>query len=248
MLLICGCAVWLIGPPETLPFLEKAVPIPKTIGFIGAVLWIFVVMNAVNFMDGANGMMGLSLTIANFALFGLGLIGASNTTVLLSGLSLMVIFGFIPYNLRQNARVFAGDVGSLSLSFLFAVTVLFLIADTPDSTFHLTGPILILPILGDVFLTLIRRVRDRDNLLQAHNKHLFQRLIQQGFGHLTVSWCYAVAALFCANIVVIGAPRGWFDRIDIPLMLVGAIVAAYVLISRALRERQSADARHHEPG
>lgn len=249
MLLISGAAVWLIGPPEALPFFRTAIALHPAIGFIGAALWIFVVMNAVNFMDGANGMMGLSLMVANFALFGMGLIGGSATTLLLSGLSLMVIFGFLPYNLRQTARVFAGDVGSLSLSFLFAVTVLFLISETPESTYHLVGPVLILPILADVLLTLIRRVRDKDNLLQAHNKHLYQRLIRYSkLGHLTVSWSYAVAALFCANIVVIGAPRGWFNTLDIPLMLVGGITAAYILISRSLseRERRLANAGDHK--
>ena len=246
MLLICAAAVWLIGPPEALPFLRNPIPLHPAAGFFGAMLWIFVVMNAVNFMDGVNGMIGLSLIIANFGLFGMGLMGGSATTLLLTGLSLAALFGFIPYNLRHKARVFAGDVGSLSLSFLFAVSVLFLIKETPGETFHLVGPILILPILADVFLTLVRRVRARDNLLQSHNKHLYQRLIRQGIGHLTVSWFYALAALFFANIVVIGVPKGWFDRIHILLMLVGGIIATYILISRSLTDTLSADASHNK--
>ena len=147
-----------------------------------------------------------------------------------------VILGFLPYNLRKTARVFAGDVGSLSLSFLFAVTVLFLISETPDQSFHLVGPVLILPILGDVLLTLIRRARKGDNLLQAHNTHLYQRLIRSGLGHLKVSWLYALAAMLFANVVVIGAPKGWFDTIDLTVMLVGGICAVYYLISRALTD------------
>ncbi len=248
MLIICAAAVWLIGPPDVLPFFGKPIQLPIIFGFLGAVLWIFVVMNAVNFMDGANGMMGLSLTIANFALFGMGLIGGSATTLLLSGLSLMVIFGFLPYNLRKTASLFAGDVGSLSLSFLFAVTVLYLIKETPKSTYHLVGPVLILPILTDVLLTMIRRVRDKDDLMAAHNKHLYQRLIRNGIGHLKVSWFYALAGLLCANVVVIGAPRGWFNTFDIPMMMVGAMTAAYFLISRSLTDGQSANARNNKSG
>ncbi len=243
MILICGAAVWLIGAPTKLPFLDGPVPILPAFGFIGAMLWIFVVLNAVNFMDGANGMMGLSLGVANVGLFGAGLIGGSATTLLLSGLSLMIILGFLPYNVRQKARIFSGDVGSLSLSFLFAVSVLFLIKETPEKTLHLVGPVLILPILTDVFLTLVRRLRRRENLLQAHNTHLYQRLIRQGYNHLTVSWFYAVAALLCANIVVIGAPRGWFDRLHIPLMILGGTVAAYLLINLSLNDRDSARSR-----
>jgi len=79
--------------------------------------------------------------------------------------------------------------------------------------------------------------------LQAHNTHLYQRLIQHGFGHLTVSWFYALAALIAANIVVIGLPRSWLDRLNIPLMLVGAAVATYWLISQVL-----ANARNNKSG
>lgn len=247
MILICGAAVWLIGPPDSLPFLRKPIALSPLFGFMGAMLWIFVVMNAVNFMDGANGMMGLSLAIANFALFGVGLSAGSPITLLLSGLSLMVILGFLPYNVRPKARVFAGDVGSLVLSFLFAVTVLFLIADTPDGRYHLIGPVLILPMLADVLLTLVRRARNRDNLLKSHNTHLYQRLIQHGIGHLSVSWFYALAALLCANVVVIGASRGWFNTLHVTLMLVGGLVAAYLLISRILTMRRpSTDAGHNK--
>ena len=159
----------------------------------------------------------------------------------------MTIFGFLPYNLRKKAKVFAGVIGSLSLSFLFAVAVLFLIAETPDATYHLVGPVLILPFLADVLLTMVRRVRAKDNLLQAHNKHLYQRLIRHGFGHLKTSWFYALAALICANIVVIGAPKGWFDRVDIPVMLVGAFSAIYYLVSRSLDDQKSANTRDHKP-
>jgi len=125
MIFISGAAVWLIGAPTKLPLLDDPITLLPVVGFMGAMLWIFVVMNAVNFMDGANGMMGLSLAVANIGLFGAGLIGGSATTLLLSGLSLMALLGFLPYNVRQRARIFSGDIGSLSLSFLFAVSVLY---------------------------------------------------------------------------------------------------------------------------
>ena len=96
---------------------------------------------------------------------------------------------------------------------------------------------MILPLLADVLLTLVRRVRNRDNLLEAHNTHLYQRLIRHGFGHLTVSWFYALASLICANIVVIGASLGWLDHLGIPLMLVGATAMTYVIISQGLKEK-----------
>ena len=165
---------------------------------------------------------------------------------MLSGLSIMVILGFLPYNLRRKARVFFGDVGSLSLSFLFAVAALYLIQETPRDSFHLVGPILILPLLADVLLTLVRRARKGDNLLEAHNKHLYQRLIRHGFSHLWVSWLYALVTLVCANIVVIGVPRGWLDVIGIPLMMVGGISMAYLLIGQGLTNAALANAGNNK--
>lgn len=234
MIVICGAAVWSIGAPSTLPGLGDPIALPPVVGFAGAMLWIFVVMNALNFIDGANGMLGLTLSIAFFALFGVGIIGQSPTTLLLSGLGFMTLLGFLPYNVRVRARIFSGDIGALSLGFLFAVTILFLLAETKAQTFHLIGPVLILPLLADVLLTLVRRAVKKENLLQAHNTHLYQRLIQHGFGHLTVSWFYALAALLCANAVVIGASQGWFNDIGLFSILVGLFAVTYILVSRVL--------------
>jgi len=243
MLLISAAAVWLIGAPKTLPFFNWPLDLPPAVGFIGAVLWVFVVMNAVNFMDGANGMMGLSLIFANLGLLGVSLMTHSEGSLLLSGMSVMVLLGFLPYNLRNRARVFAGDVGSLSLSFLFAISVLYLIAETTEATLHLVGPVLILPFLVDVFLTLIRRALKGENLLQAHNGHLYQRLIRSGLGHLQVSFLYALAALLFANLVLVGAPQSWFFTLHVTLLMVLAMSAIYLLVSLALKDPNLANSR-----
>jgi len=72
------------------------------------------------------------------------------------------------------------------------------------------------------------------NLLQAHNTHVYQRLIQHGFSHMTVSWYYALLALISANFVVVGLPRGWLDGMHFPLILVGVGAAVYWVTSRVL--------------
>ena len=58
----------------------------------------------------------------------------------------------------------------------------------------------------------------------------------------------ALAALLFANIVVIGTSRGWFDTLNISLILIGASVTAYIMISRALTEKALANAGDNEPG
>lgn len=234
MIIICAAAVRSIGAPETLPGLYGPIDIPIWVGFAGAVLWLFVVTNIVNFMDGANGMIGLSLSVAFFALFGIGLVAKSPAAMLLSAVFLMTVLGFLPYNLRRKAQIFGGDVGALTLGFGFAVCVLFLIDGTPDKNFHLVGPVLILPFLVDAILTIVNRIRKRENILRAHNQHLYQRLIRSGRGHLTVSFFYAVLALICANLVVLGTGKGWLDTPRLFLVLMGGLTMGWFVLGHAL--------------
>lgn len=243
MIVICAAAVRTIGAPQTLPGFNGAIMLPYWLGFAGAVLWLFVVTNIVNFMDGANGMIGLCMAVVFFALFGAGLIAGSLAVMLLSVVFLMTILGFLPYNVRHKAQIFGGDVGALTLGFSFAVCILFLTAGTPERSLHLVGPILILPLLVDSLLTIVQRIRNKENILRAHRQHLYQRLIQTGRGHLTVSSYYAVLTLICANVVIIGLMRGWLDDPRLFLMLTGGLTLIWVSVGKALR-----DPRHDKSG
>jgi len=235
MIVICAAAVRVIGPPQTFPGFEGSIDIPYWLGFSGAMLWLFVVMNVVNFMDGANGMIGLSLSIAFITLSVLGLVTHSIDVTLLSALLLMSVFGFLPYNLRRKAQIFCGDVGALTLGFGFAICVLFLVDGRPDANFHFIGPVLILPFLVDTILTILRRLMKRENILKAHNQHLYQRFIRGGSGHLTVSFLYAILALLCANLTLLGVTRKWFETPEVFLALLGAFCAGWFLLGQSSR-------------
>ena len=218
---LSALAGWVIGPPLNLPGFDRPIALPLWAGLAGAALWVFVVTNIVNFMDGANGMIGLSALVANIALFGLALGTGSAPTLLLSGLMVAALLGFLPYNFRRKARVFSGDVGSLTVGFTFAVAVLFLLRESETTAVAYAAPVLILPFLTDTLLTLLRRLKRRENVLRAHNLHLYQRLIRAGWSHLSVSWLYGIAALICANGALVGAQLGWFDT---PVVLLLSVV------------------------
>ncbi len=230
MILICAATVRVVGPPQSLPGLYGEMKIPVWLGFGGAVLWLFVVTNIVNFMDGANGMLGLSMSVAFTALFGLGLVAGSTDVCLLSAIMLMSVMGFLPYNLRRQAQIFCGDAGSLVIGFSYALTVLFLIAQDNEIQFHWASVALILPFLVDTLMTIVQRIMKQENILNAHNQHLYQRLIKNGIGHLSVSWLYAVFALACANIVLLGITRGWFQTPRLFFILAGMFVTAWFIL------------------
>ena len=236
---ICVGAVWVLGPPRALPGLSLAgyggeIALSYEVGFAGAVLWLFVVTNIVNFMDGANGMIGLSLLIANIGLFGLAAGAGAPATLVLSGLLAATLAGFLPYNFRRQAHVFCGDVGALTLGFGFAVAVLLLQSESGVAGLVLAAPVLILPFLADSLLTMARRAKRRENILRAHNGHIYQRLIRSGWSHLNVSWLYGIAALICANTAMIGVPLGWFERPSVLLLGIGGFALIFLVASNRL--------------
>jgi UDP-N-acetylmuramyl pentapeptide phosphotransferase/UDP-N-acetylglucosamine-1-phosphate transferase len=239
MLILCAGGVGLIGYPQGLPNGQALLPLPPIVGFLGAILWVFVVTNAVNFMDGANGLIASSLVIASVAL---GLVGLSQGSVLsafLLGVLIVGFLGFLPYNFRRKAAIFCGDTGALIAGFIFAISSLAVTQVSTNGLFLYLGPMLILPLLADVFLTLASRARRRQNLLEAHRDHLYQRLIKAGLSHLQVSWLYALSALVFANVSLYAIK---YNLISAPIFLIANILVVsliYFVMSGWLRRRDA---------
>jgi len=222
--ILSGLAVWSIGPAMALPLGAGDFALPYGAGFAGSVLWVFVVVNVINFIDGSNGMMGLSLFIAALILTGLALVSGAWQSALLSGALAAGLLGLLPYNLRHKARIFSGDVGSLFAGFIFAAAVLLLVSEAPKMQLLYAGPILILPFLTDVFITLLRRVRRGENLMRAHS------LIQVGLSHVRVAIFYAVATIACALIAVNGIVLQYIGSAWVFAGVVALASVIYVLI------------------
>jgi UDP-GlcNAc:undecaprenyl-phosphate/decaprenyl-phosphate GlcNAc-1-phosphate transferase len=177
-----------------------AIPLGPWLGAVGSALWIVVATNAVNFMDGANGVAGGALAIALAAL-GLGAFHAGEpavATAALAGAAANV--GYLPWNL--GGRLFQGDAGALFSGFL--LSGLAVVAERGGQGVYLYfAPLTLLPFLTDVLLTLLWRARRGRNLLEAHRDHLYQLWLRRtGRSHAAlaarvamVMAAYAVYAL-----------------------------------------------------
>lgn len=229
----------LIGPMETIQIpLVGTVPLPLLTGLVISTLWIVVVVNAVNFIDGANGMLVCTMSVGALGLLILSA-GFSSEMSPWAWSLLLGLLCFAPFNFRNSAAMFAGDVGALTAGFIFAVGGLLLLQDTPELGMIYIFPLLILPILIDVFMTLIRRTRAGENLLQAHNQHLFQRQIQAGASHLRVSVSYMLASIISTLCAVMCMHAGWPHSFFVLIFGVIVGVAIYIpLYSRAMRNIQ----------
>ena len=155
--------------------------------------------NYYNFMDGINGIAGITgivgfELIALFAVFS----GGHDALIILAVCMGLACMGFLPFNVH-NARVFMGDVGSVLLGFVFAGLVAGLSYTLND---FIVLCAFLFPFYADELITVYARLRDGENLLKPHRRHLYQLLANNmRIDHWKVSAGYGVLQL----IVGIGA-------------------------------------------
>jgi Fuc2NAc and GlcNAc transferase len=149
--------------------------------------------NFFNFMDGIDGIAGLSGVTAFVLLAWHGIFTGADPTLNWLALGTAVACGgFLPFNLPR-ARVFMGDVGSLTLGFVFAT----LAAAGARDFFDLAcRAAFLLPFYLDELTTMAVRLRDGESLTRPHRRHLYQLLANEmGIAHWKVSLGYAAAQM-----------------------------------------------------
>ena len=146
------------------------------VGWLGApatAVWLLFATNAMNFIDGLNGLAGGVALIAACFLAGIaaahsGWFGYFAALLLAAGLA-----GFLPFNFPR-ARIFMGDVGSQFCGFVLAILgVVASRLENVDLSFLLV-PMLLSGVLFDVAFTLIRRALAGERLTEPHRGHLYQ--------------------------------------------------------------------------
>jgi len=231
MTVIVVAAVSIVGPPTSLPFSTFNLVLPYSLGVAGAALWVFVVMNGNNFMDGCNGLMSGAMSIAFIFLAFVAHEASAGSTMVFAAIMAAALAGFLPYNWRRNAQLFSGDVGALTVGFCFAICVLFLVSESEDNSLIYLGPILIMPFLTDILITMLMRVRRKENLLAAHSSHLYQRMLRGGHAHTAVAFYYSLAAFFCGLYAVVGLKTELIRSAYFLLLLVSVGVLIYLILS-----------------
>lgn len=149
-----------------------------------ATVWAVFVTNAVNFMDGLNGLVSGTLCLTFLCLTLPFWPSDTPELRLIAALMTFGLLAFLPLNF-PHARIFLGDVGSQACGLLIASAALMLATPAiapaiPDLHAALLVPCLIAGLLYDVAFTLIRRSFAGEKLLQAHRGHLYQIAFRSG--------------------------------------------------------------------
>ncbi len=164
----------------SVPFLGSK-NINSLLSFLLTILWVCGITNAVNIIDGIN---GLAAGISFFALLSLGVLAVLSSQyflVVIIAVLLGVISGFYPFNFPR-AKIYLGDSGSLVIGFILAALSLATIQRKASLAIVLLIPIIILflPIL-ETIVTIIRRIYKRKNIFKRDMDHLHYRFLKKGF-------------------------------------------------------------------
>jgi Fuc2NAc and GlcNAc transferase len=185
--------------------------------------------NFYNFMDGINGIAGLT-GVVGFSL--LGATAQGSLAGLCFGLAAACL-GFLPFNLPK-ARVFMGDVGSVLLGFLFAALALLSAEDLAGFICRLG---FLFPFYADELTTMAVRLSNGENLLQAHRRHLYQLLANQGgIPHWKVAAGYALLQLGIGTLALTLRPQGP----AVLALLFGTGLAGFAYVHYQVRQRLEA--------
>jgi UDP-GlcNAc:undecaprenyl-phosphate GlcNAc-1-phosphate transferase len=178
---------------------------PVELGWLGpplTLLWIVGCTNAVNFMDGLDGLVAGVLVVAGAALAVIGAV-ERGWFVYAAALFLTAGFaGFLPFNLHP-ARIFMGDVGSQFAGFMLAVLAVAASRFDPNQVSFLIVPLLLFGLLFDAGFTLLRRALMREQLGEGHRTHLYQLAQRSGMGTRAVAAVHWGFALFHAVLALL---------------------------------------------
>ncbi|MET0802181.1 MAG: MraY family glycosyltransferase [Actinomycetota bacterium] len=231
VLVLMGAALtyfWLPGAGVVLLSADLAVPL--------TILWVVAVANAVNLVDGLDGLAAGMIAIAAASFFVYmtrtpSTFGDASAAALLSAITVGVCVGFLPWNFFP-AKIFMGDSGSLLLGMLLSIAT---ISGAGRNPFPPTGGdiaaiagVLIVPLLVlfipflDVVLAISRRTWRGQGIGHADKEHIHHRLMDIGHSQpRAVLLMYLWSALISGSALAVGLIDG---RATVGLILLAALV------------------------
>jgi UDP-GlcNAc:undecaprenyl-phosphate GlcNAc-1-phosphate transferase len=214
------------------------------------VIWTIALINAVNLIDGLDGLaVGVTVIAASafFVYASETSPGAATTAELLTVIVVGTGLGFLRYNFNP-ARIFMGDAGSMLLGMLLASATVSAIGRTTEPQFiDVAGyvvpallPLIVIAIpLADAGLAIARRVRGGAPVFHADKRHIHHWLMEMANSHRrAVLVMYLWSTMLAAAALVLALGPGLIWRIVAGVIALG-MVASVVVLPRALRSRVS---------
>jgi UDP-GlcNAc:undecaprenyl-phosphate GlcNAc-1-phosphate transferase len=172
---------------------------PIELGWLGlpfTMLWIAGVVNAMNLIDGLDGLAGGVALIAISSTFAIAASRGEPLMILFTAALAGSVIGFLFYNFNP-ASIFMGDTGSMFLGFVLATTAI-QTNQKSSTAVAIVVPIIALGVpIADTLLAMLRRAARGAPLFQADRGHIHHRLIDLG-----LSQRQAVLVLYGTSVVL----------------------------------------------
>ena len=196
-------------------------------------VWLLFTTNAMNFIDGLNGLASGVALIACLFIVDIAEHHGGWFAYAAAGLLATGLAGFLPFNFPR-ARIFMGDVGSQFCGFMLAV--LAIVASRFDGVelSFLLMPMLLSGVLFDVAFTLVRRSLAGEAVTQPHRGHLYQVAQRSGVSPVTVTlvhWGFAMFGGACC-LLFIAAPSTYKPEVPF-ITVVPQLVWLWFVVRRA---------------
>lgn len=203
-----------------------------SVSWILPIIFIFFIgwVNAFNFMDGINGITVLYALVAIIS-FSFLKINQDSFSLLITMAVSCCAFGI--FNVRKNAKTFAGDVGSISMALFLGYFMIKTIVYSGQ-----IGYLLFFSLYGiDAVITIFIRLKKRENIFEPHRSHLYQYLANElRYSHVLVSFMYAIIQLILNVVIFYLDIKG---KLSIPFSICLLIfqIVAYLWIRRIVVEK-----------
>lgn len=212
------------------------------------ILIVIISSNAVNFIDGLDGLAAGVVAIAGLAFFSYSYLlsrsydppNVFSSATFITAALVGCCVGFLPHNFHP-ARLFMGDSGSLMLGLLLAAATISMtgnidpsqVSGNPSAAIFLPVvlplAIISLPLL-DVLLAVVRRTRAGRRPWQADSEHLHHRMLRIGHTHVqAVLLLYLWAAIVALGVVSFAFVDGWW-----PIAVIVAVAISAAVLTRWL--------------
>ena len=183
-------------------------------------LWIWFI-NLFNFMDGIDGISVAEAVVIGLGAAAIGVVGANVEVIVIPAIAVVgAMAGFFIWN-RPPAKIFLGDVGSISLGLLLGWMLLQMAVS------GLWAGALILPLyyLADATITLLRRAARGEKFWHAHRGHFYQAAVQGGYSHGAVS-----TMVFAVGLILILLALAAFSFKWVALISAALLVGAFLIL------------------
>lgn len=179
--------------------LINQISINNSIGFVLTLFWIVATINAINWIDGLDGLASGIIIISSLGFFIIGIINNDFYSCFLCCITMGSCLGFLKYN-KHPSIIVMGDGGSYFLGFIISwlgIIQNFKVDSSYNSTLFLGTIFLVLLFMGDMMIVIFKRIYKGKSPFFPDRNHLHHRLLNKGFSHKkTVYIMYLINLIF----------------------------------------------------